>query len=162
MELFLFLSCLLQRFTLSPVPGELPSLEGVLGFTHSPQDFRMVAVPHWFSPPFIIQTKRETSASSCTPEMFYVICICWTFLQTVQLIFLVSFVASHEETCLHILFMMVNIWSFVKKTEVKIPVWEDQVTNNRLLRILWLFTLDTHDCGSITVSFIEWCLNTLN
>lgn len=45
MELFLFFTSLLQRFTISPVPGELPSLEGVMGFTYSPQLFRMVAVP---------------------------------------------------------------------------------------------------------------------
>ncbi|XP_070816898.1 uncharacterized protein [Chaetodon trifascialis] len=44
-ELFLFFTCFLQRFTFSPVPGEMPSLEGVLGFTHSPQAFRMIAVP---------------------------------------------------------------------------------------------------------------------
>lgn len=45
MELFLFLTSLLQRFTFTPVNGEMPSMEGVLGFTHSPQGFRMVAVP---------------------------------------------------------------------------------------------------------------------
>ncbi|XP_073332439.1 cytochrome P450 2J2-like isoform X2 [Pagrus major] len=45
MELFLFFTCLLQRFTLTPAPGEMPSLEGVLGFTYSPQAFSVVAVP---------------------------------------------------------------------------------------------------------------------
>ncbi|KAM3619532.1 uncharacterized protein V6R79_009743 [Siganus canaliculatus] len=45
MELFLFFACLLQRFTLSPVPGEMPSMEGVLGFTYCPQPFKLVAVP---------------------------------------------------------------------------------------------------------------------
>ncbi|XP_041790821.1 cytochrome P450 2J2-like [Chelmon rostratus] len=45
MELFLFFTILLQRFTFSPVPGEMPSLEGMLGFTHSPKDFKIVAVP---------------------------------------------------------------------------------------------------------------------
>lgn len=45
MELFLFFTCLLQRFTLSPVPGEMPSLEAVVGFTLSPEEFRMVAAP---------------------------------------------------------------------------------------------------------------------
>ncbi|KAM9358237.1 cytochrome P450 2J2-like [Symphorus nematophorus] len=45
MELFLFFTCLLQRFTLSPVPGEMPSLEAVAGFTLSPAEFRMVAAP---------------------------------------------------------------------------------------------------------------------
>nr|QQL94710.1 cytochrome P450 2j2 [Lateolabrax maculatus] len=45
MELFLFFTCLLQRFTFCPVPGEMPSLEGVLGFTYSPKAFRTLAVP---------------------------------------------------------------------------------------------------------------------
>ncbi|XP_069378849.1 cytochrome P450 2J2-like [Paralichthys olivaceus] len=45
MELFLFFTSLLQHFTFSPVPGEMPSLEGVLGFTHSPDEFRMLAIP---------------------------------------------------------------------------------------------------------------------
>uniref|UniRef100_A0A668VJA2 Cytochrome P450, family 2, subfamily AD, polypeptide 2 n=1 Tax=Oreochromis aureus TaxID=47969 RepID=A0A668VJA2_OREAU len=45
MELFLFLVSLLQRFTLTPVPGEMPSLEGVMGFIYSPEEFRMLAVP---------------------------------------------------------------------------------------------------------------------
>ncbi|XP_061593801.1 cytochrome P450 2J2-like [Cololabis saira] len=44
MELFLFFTTLLQRFYFSPVPGELPSLEGVLGFTYSPEEFRILAV----------------------------------------------------------------------------------------------------------------------
>ncbi|XP_074492017.1 cytochrome P450 2J2-like [Sebastes fasciatus] len=45
MELFVLFTSLLQHFTFSPVPGEMPSLEGVLGFTHSPEEFRMLAVP---------------------------------------------------------------------------------------------------------------------
>ncbi|GAA6222353.1 cytochrome P450 2J2-like [Lates japonicus] len=45
MELFLFFTSFLQRFTFSPVPGEMPSLEGVLGFTYSPEEFRMLAIP---------------------------------------------------------------------------------------------------------------------
>ncbi|XP_040895829.1 cytochrome P450 2J2-like [Toxotes jaculatrix] len=45
MELFLFFTSLLQRFTFCPVPGEMPSLEGVLGFTYSPAIFRMLAIP---------------------------------------------------------------------------------------------------------------------
>lgn len=45
MELFLFFTALLQRFTFSPVPGEMPSMEGVMGFTYSPQTFKMLAVP---------------------------------------------------------------------------------------------------------------------
>ncbi|XP_028443040.1 cytochrome P450 2J2 [Perca flavescens] len=45
MELFLFFTSLFQRFTFSPVPGEMPSLEGVMGVTHSPQEFRVLAMP---------------------------------------------------------------------------------------------------------------------
>ncbi|KAM9386093.1 cytochrome P450, family 2, subfamily AD, polypeptide 3 isoform 1-T1 [Pholidichthys leucotaenia] len=45
MELFVFFASLLQRFTISPVPGEMPSMEGVMGFTYSPAKFRMLAVP---------------------------------------------------------------------------------------------------------------------
>ncbi|XP_075943610.1 LOW QUALITY PROTEIN: cytochrome P450 2J2-like [Anarhichas minor] len=45
MELFLFFTSLLQRFTFSPVPGEMPSLEGVMGFTYSPEEFRVLAEP---------------------------------------------------------------------------------------------------------------------
>ncbi|XP_078141652.1 cytochrome P450 2J2-like [Centroberyx gerrardi] len=45
MELFLFFAALLQRFTISPVPGEMPSMEGVMGFTHSPEEFKMLALP---------------------------------------------------------------------------------------------------------------------
>ncbi|CAB1331976.1 unnamed protein product [Coregonus sp. 'balchen'] len=45
MELFLFFSSLLQCFSLSPVPGAMPSLEGVLGFTHSPAEFLVRALP---------------------------------------------------------------------------------------------------------------------
>lgn len=45
MELFLFFAALLQRFTFSAVPGEMPSLEPVMGFTYSPQEFRMLALP---------------------------------------------------------------------------------------------------------------------
>ncbi|KAL4634978.1 cytochrome P450 2J2-like [Arapaima gigas] len=44
MELFLFFSSLLQRFTFSPPPGEEPDLEGVLGFTYAPKPFKICAV----------------------------------------------------------------------------------------------------------------------
>ncbi|XP_062858194.1 cytochrome P450 2J2-like [Trichomycterus rosablanca] len=44
MELFLFFTFLLQRFTFSPGPEEKLSLDGQLGFTYAPQPFRMVAV----------------------------------------------------------------------------------------------------------------------
>ncbi|XP_056895083.1 cytochrome P450 2J2-like [Takifugu flavidus] len=45
MELFLFFTSILQHFKLSPVPGQMPSLEGILGFTYSPQPFRMIVAP---------------------------------------------------------------------------------------------------------------------
>ncbi|KAL1022538.1 hypothetical protein UPYG_G00029030 [Umbra pygmaea] len=45
MELFLYFTTLLQRFSLSPVPGAMPTLEGVLGFTYSPEDFLVRALP---------------------------------------------------------------------------------------------------------------------
>nr|XP_057929732.1 cytochrome P450 2J2-like [Doryrhamphus excisus] len=45
MELFLFFATLLQRFTFAAVPGEMPNLEGVMGFTRSPEEFRVLAVP---------------------------------------------------------------------------------------------------------------------
>ncbi|XP_077463171.1 cytochrome P450 2J2-like [Stigmatopora argus] len=45
MELFMFFTALLQRFTFTPVPGEMPDLVGVQGFTQSPQQFRFLAVP---------------------------------------------------------------------------------------------------------------------
>ncbi|XP_074523680.1 cytochrome P450 2J2-like [Halichoeres trimaculatus] len=45
MELFLFFTSLLQRFSLSPCDGEQPSLEFMLGFTRSPKPYRLCAVP---------------------------------------------------------------------------------------------------------------------
>lgn len=45
MELFLFFTSILQRFKISPAPGQMPSMEGVMGFTYSPQSFKMMAVP---------------------------------------------------------------------------------------------------------------------
>lgn len=47
METFLFFAALLQRFTFTPVPGEMPTFDGILGFTHTPQEFRTMAVPRW-------------------------------------------------------------------------------------------------------------------
>ncbi|XP_047443100.1 cytochrome P450 2J2-like [Mugil cephalus] len=44
MELFLFFASLLQRFTITPVPGKMPSMEVVTGFTYSPKAFKMLAV----------------------------------------------------------------------------------------------------------------------
>ncbi|XP_053709994.1 cytochrome P450 2J2-like [Synchiropus splendidus] len=44
-ELFVFFTSLLQRFTLTQVPGEELTMEGILGFTYSPQDHRIMAIP---------------------------------------------------------------------------------------------------------------------
>lgn len=45
MELFIFFTSLLQRFTFSPPPGEIPSLKGLFGFTYSPEEFLVQARP---------------------------------------------------------------------------------------------------------------------
>ncbi|XP_026852073.1 cytochrome P450 2J2-like isoform X1 [Electrophorus electricus] len=45
MELFLFLTALLQRFTFSPEPGEELSLEGQLGFTKAPGPYHLCVSP---------------------------------------------------------------------------------------------------------------------
>ncbi|XP_030290308.1 cytochrome P450 2J2-like isoform X1 [Sparus aurata] len=45
MELFLFFTSLLQRFSFSAPPGEKPSLDFQLGFIRSPQPYRLCAVP---------------------------------------------------------------------------------------------------------------------
>ena len=46
MQLFLFLSAMVQRFVfLPPEDGELPSFQGILGSTFCPQPFRVRAVP---------------------------------------------------------------------------------------------------------------------
>ncbi|XP_051510950.1 cytochrome P450 2J3-like isoform X1 [Myxocyprinus asiaticus] len=45
MELFLFFSCLLQRFTLSSPAGVEPNLDFKLGATLSPQPYKLCAVP---------------------------------------------------------------------------------------------------------------------
>ncbi|KAI4892538.1 hypothetical protein NFI96_024701 [Prochilodus magdalenae] len=45
MELFLFFTSLLQRFTFTPCPGEELSLEGQLGFTYAPTPYRMCVNP---------------------------------------------------------------------------------------------------------------------
>uniref|UniRef100_A0A4W4FU91 Uncharacterized protein n=1 Tax=Electrophorus electricus TaxID=8005 RepID=A0A4W4FU91_ELEEL len=45
MELFLFFTSLLQHFTFSPPEGVEPSLEYRLGASHSPQPYKLCAVP---------------------------------------------------------------------------------------------------------------------
>ncbi|XP_069581598.1 cytochrome P450 2J4-like [Brachyistius frenatus] len=45
MELFLFFTSLLQRFSFSPPAGETPTLEFKLGITHCPKPYRLCAVP---------------------------------------------------------------------------------------------------------------------
>ena len=46
MELFLFLSWILQRFTLSVPPGHsLPTLEGIFGVVLQPADYKVYATP---------------------------------------------------------------------------------------------------------------------
>ncbi|XP_055364381.1 cytochrome P450 2J4-like [Betta splendens] len=45
MELFLFFTSLLQRFSFSPAPGEQPSLEFKLGATRCPKPYLLCAVP---------------------------------------------------------------------------------------------------------------------
>ncbi|XP_072556109.1 cytochrome P450 2J2-like isoform X2 [Paramormyrops kingsleyae] len=45
MELFLFFTSLLQRFTFAPPPGEEVDIEGVLGFTYFPKPYKMCATP---------------------------------------------------------------------------------------------------------------------
>jgi len=45
MELFLFFTSLLQRFSFSPPPGEEPSLEFKLGATLCPRPYRLRATP---------------------------------------------------------------------------------------------------------------------
>uniref|UniRef100_A0A3Q0RMW1 Uncharacterized protein n=1 Tax=Amphilophus citrinellus TaxID=61819 RepID=A0A3Q0RMW1_AMPCI len=46
MELFLFFTSLLQRFSFSAPAGEQPSLEFKLGVTRSPKPYLLCAVPH--------------------------------------------------------------------------------------------------------------------
>ncbi|XP_034556261.1 cytochrome P450 2J6-like [Notolabrus celidotus] len=45
MELFLFFTSLLQRFSVSACDGEQPNLDFVLGFSRSPKAYRLCAVP---------------------------------------------------------------------------------------------------------------------
>ncbi|XP_046567705.1 cytochrome P450 2D26-like [Haliotis rubra] len=45
MELFLFLTTMIQRFKFIPVDGQMPSLDGTMGITNSPRPFVMKAIP---------------------------------------------------------------------------------------------------------------------
>ncbi|KAM3618960.1 uncharacterized protein V6R79_000964 [Siganus canaliculatus] len=45
MELFLFFTSLLQRFSFSAAAGEQPTLEFILAATHAPKPYRLCAVP---------------------------------------------------------------------------------------------------------------------
>ncbi|XP_067651955.1 cytochrome P450 2U1-like [Haliotis asinina] len=45
MELFLFLTTMIQRFKFVHVDGKMPSLDGIIGLTHSPRPFIMKAIP---------------------------------------------------------------------------------------------------------------------
>lgn len=71
MELFLFFTTLLQRFTFSPAPGEMPSMEGMLGFTHSPQLFRMVAVPRWFFLIHLFSSQPDKASARSINDFLY-------------------------------------------------------------------------------------------
>ena len=44
MELFLFVTSLVQRFRLLPGDDNIPSEKGVMGITYAPQDFVLKAV----------------------------------------------------------------------------------------------------------------------
>ncbi|XP_046565212.1 cytochrome P450 2U1-like [Haliotis rubra] len=44
MELFLFLTTMIQRFKFVPVDGQMPSLDGLIGITHYPRPFVMKAI----------------------------------------------------------------------------------------------------------------------
>lgn len=45
MEMFIFLTILLQTFTFSPPPGEEPSLKSIVGFTQAPLPYKLCAHP---------------------------------------------------------------------------------------------------------------------
>ncbi|XP_067675688.1 cytochrome P450 2U1-like [Haliotis asinina] len=45
MELFLFLTTMIQKFRFVPVNGKRPSMDGIMGFTHSPNEFKVKAIP---------------------------------------------------------------------------------------------------------------------
>ncbi|XP_048253649.1 cytochrome P450 2D14-like [Haliotis rufescens] len=45
MEMFLFLTTMIQRFKFVPVDGQMPSLDGIMGLTHFPRPFLMKAIP---------------------------------------------------------------------------------------------------------------------
>ncbi|XP_046569365.1 cytochrome P450 2J6-like [Haliotis rubra] len=45
MELFLFLTTMIQRFKFGPVNGEKPPMEGILGLSYSPKEFKLNVIP---------------------------------------------------------------------------------------------------------------------
>ncbi|XP_046558215.1 cytochrome P450 2U1-like [Haliotis rubra] len=45
MELFLFLTTMIQRFKFVPVDGQMPSLDAIIGLTYSPKPFLVKAIP---------------------------------------------------------------------------------------------------------------------
>ncbi|XP_067674111.1 cytochrome P450 2J6-like [Haliotis asinina] len=45
MELFLFLTTMIQKFKFVPVNGEKPPMDGIMGFTHLPCEFQVKAIP---------------------------------------------------------------------------------------------------------------------
>ncbi|XP_046583343.1 cytochrome P450 2J6-like [Haliotis rubra] len=45
MELFLFLTTMIQRFKFVPVNGEKPPMEGTLGLSYSPKEFKLNIIP---------------------------------------------------------------------------------------------------------------------
>ncbi|XP_046558213.1 cytochrome P450 2U1-like [Haliotis rubra] len=45
MELFLFLTTMIQRFKFVPVDGQMPTLDAIMGITYSPKPFLVKAIP---------------------------------------------------------------------------------------------------------------------
>ncbi|XP_067651885.1 cytochrome P450 2U1-like [Haliotis asinina] len=45
MELFLFLTTMIQRFRFVPVDGQMPSMDAIIGLTYSPRPFLVKAIP---------------------------------------------------------------------------------------------------------------------
>ncbi|XP_067657807.1 cytochrome P450 2U1-like [Haliotis asinina] len=45
MELFLFLTTMIQRFKFAPMDGQMPSMDAIIGITYSPRPFLVKAIP---------------------------------------------------------------------------------------------------------------------